>query len=109
MRLPTDDEINSAAKELGLADDNGVCPPSYRSRVAKSLLEAAAEDGRQAARSAGLATIVADIADVHHRLVDAIGTKAATAATAALAPLIYQSAHPERIDDATPSGLDQPR
>ncbi|WP_280301982.1 hypothetical protein [Nocardia neocaledoniensis] len=109
MRLPTDDEINSAAKQLGLADDNGVCPPSLRSRVAKTLLEAVAEDGRQAARAAGIASVVADIADMHQRLVDAIGTKAATAATAALAPVIYQSAHPERIDDATPSGRDQPR
>ncbi|MGW5920837.1 hypothetical protein ACWFPY_17780 [Nocardia fluminea] len=108
MRLPNDDEINAAARDLGCADDNGVCPPSLRSRVVKTLLEAVAEETQQAARADGIATVVADIADLHHRLADAIGTKAATAIAAAIAPVIYQSAHPERTDNAGPR-LDQPR
>ncbi|WP_328660364.1 hypothetical protein [Nocardia salmonicida] len=109
MRVPTDDEINTAAQQMGCADDNGVCPPSLRSRVAKALLEAVADDERQAARSAGIDTVVAEIADLHHRLADAIGTKAAATVTASLAPMIYRTAHPERIDDAPqPQRRDQP-
>lgn len=108
MRLPNDDEINAAARELGCADDNGVCPPSLRSRVAKTLRDAVVEEAQQVARADGIATVVADIADVHHRLVDAVGAKAATAIAAAIAPVIYQSAHPERTDNAAPR-LDKPR
>lgn len=108
MRLPTDDEIDQAARTLGIADDSGRCPRSKRSAVAKSLLEAVADDERQAVRTAGIVTVVDAIADVHHRLVDAgIGVRSAATITAALAPLLYQSAHERTAPDAAPQ-LDQP-
>lgn len=110
MRLPTDNEIDTAAQQLGIADDNGTCPPNRRAQVAKSLLLAVDEDRREASRSAGIAAVVADVVDVHRRLVAELEPAAAAAITAALAPEIYRTVHPERTpDDAGQPRLDKPR
>jgi len=43
MQLPTDQQINAMAVELGMADDNGVVLREHRSRVAAVLMEQAAD------------------------------------------------------------------
>ena len=99
MRIPTDTEINEAARRLALAVD-GKCPPSLRGRVARSIQLATEEDDaaseaesaaaeRDRAHTAGLD----DICTTYRTLADRIGGPAASAVTAALAPALYRTAH----------------
>ncbi|PPJ31911.1 hypothetical protein C5E45_33000 [Nocardia nova] len=95
-RIPSDDEINSAAVELGLADVDGKCRPSARGRVAKSILLAEKEvaDAEQAA--ADISGPVRLIGEWHRALAAEVGAAAADAITASLAPTLYKSAQQDR-------------
>ncbi|MGN2634626.1 hypothetical protein ACTD5D_39770 [Nocardia takedensis] len=109
MRIPNDDEINRAAQQLGYADENGVCPRKHRAYVARTLMNAVAEETRTAARAADTAALVRGLADLHEGLAAALPPDAATAITAALAPSLYRSAIRERTSDAQGKSVDQPR
>ncbi|MGI5222171.1 hypothetical protein [Nocardia sp. CA-290969] len=99
--IPTDAQINEGARRLGLADENGQCPRSLRSRVAKTIQlaerETAAAEHAERSLDAPLALIV----DAHRRLADQLDNTAATAITAALAPVLYRTAHERQRDART--------
>lgn len=94
MRVPTDDEINDAAVDLGLADADGRCPPKYRSRVARAVQLAQSDTDETERAEVSRASAVDEIVEVRNQLAAALGDDAAaTTITAALAPEIYRTAH----------------
>lgn len=95
QRIPSNDEINRAAVELGI-DRNGICRPSDRSRVAKSILMAEQEVADAAQAEADITGPVRLIGEVHRALVAEVGGPAADAITASLAPTLYKSAQQDR-------------
>ncbi|MFD3748328.1 hypothetical protein [Nocardia sp. NPDC058633] len=52
--IPTEDEIRSAAKELGLADESGNYPRHLRNRIARTIQIAKQEQATAADPAAGL-------------------------------------------------------
>ncbi len=109
MRVPTDDEINQAARQLGHADEHGVCLRKHRAAVARTLMDAVAQETRTANRTAGAAALVAALTELHDDLAAALPPDTATAITAALAPTLYRSAFRERTTDAEEHPRHQPR
>lgn len=96
QRIPSDDEINRAAVELGIAVD-GKCRPSDRGKVAKSILLAEQDDADAEQATADIAGPVRRIGDMHRALVaEGVGFAAADAITASLAPTLYKSAQQDR-------------
>jgi hypothetical protein len=97
--IPTDEQINEAARNLGYADDAGNCLPAYRSKVARAVQLAEREDAAAERAQASLDEPIALIVDAHQRLADELGHKAATAIAASLAPVLYRTAQSERNRD----------
>lgn len=94
-RVPSDADIDAAARQLGVADDSGVCPRSKRAQVAKALVladdEVAATAGERSLTTA-VDSVIATYKQI--RAAD-IGPRDAATITAALAPAILRTA-PER-------------
>lgn len=90
-RIPTDDEINAAAVELGVAVD-GKCPRSKRNQVAKAIT--IAEDARRSTEpDVSFTRAVDQVIAAYQRMRGAdIGPSEAATMTAALAPSIYRTA-----------------
>lgn len=91
-RIPTDDEINAAAVELGVAVD-GKCPRSKRNLVAKAIT--IAEDERRSTEPDVSFThfTIDQVIAAYQRMRGAdIGPSEAATMTAALAPSIYRTA-----------------
>lgn len=98
-RVPTDKQIDEAARRLGLADEHGRCPRPLRSRVAKTVQLAERETAEAERAERSLDAPIALIVDAHRRLDAELGSKAATAIAAALAPALYRTAQSERNRD----------
>ncbi|CAM3038563.1 hypothetical protein [Skermania piniformis] len=108
MRIPSDAEINEAATRLGL-DVDGVCPPSLRGRVARTVQVAAADTARTDAAAAAaesvtdeLAAAVDHIAAAYTQLCQRIPEQAAREITAGLAPTLYRAASTNRTPRKEP-------
>ena len=91
MRIPTDSEIDTAARELGVAVD-GKCPRSKRAQVAKAIQIADAETRVEQQHTTDMDAAIAEVAAFYRKLNDAIGWEPAARITAALAPTLYRNA-----------------
>ena len=91
MRIPTDAEIDAAARELGIAVD-GKCPPRKRAQVAKAVQIANAETVSGQQRAGNMDAVVGEVAAFYRKLREEIGWEPAQHITAALAPTLYRNA-----------------
>lgn len=91
MRIPTDSEIDAAARELGVAVD-GKCPRSKRAQVAKAIQIADAETRVEQQHTTDMDAAVEVVAAFYQKLRERTNWEAAARITAALAPTLYRNA-----------------